>query len=132
MRSEGVSFVVDGHAQERSLLEQVLPIIEPGDLIIDDRNFCTISFLFGIAERKARFMTRQHGRMPWRALGQKRCIGKCETGRVYEQAAILPEHGRESKVRGITVVLKKPTRDDATEIHRLTNVPASKVKAGRA
>jgi len=128
---EDVILCEDGHAQERSLLDQVLPIIEPGDLIIDDRNFCTISFLFGIAERKARFITRQHGRMPWRALGQKRCMGKCETGRVYEQAAILMEHGRESKVRRITVVLKKPTRDGDTDIHLLTNLPASKVKAVR-
>jgi hypothetical protein len=127
---EDVILCEDGHAQERSLLDQVLPIIQPGDLVIDDRNFCTISFLFGIAKRKARFLTRQHGRMPWRALGQKRYIGKCETGRVYEQAAILVEHGSELKVRRITVVLKKPTRDGDTEIHLLTNLSA-KVKAVR-
>lgn len=128
---EDVILCEDGHAQERSLLDQVLPIIAPGDLIIDDRNFCTISFLFGIAERKARFITRQHGRMPWRALGAKRCIGKCATGRVSEQAVILTERGRELQVRRITVVLKKPTRDGDTEIHLLTNLPASKVKAVR-
>jgi hypothetical protein len=128
---EDVILCEDGHAQERSLLDQVLPLIQPDDLLIDDRNFCTIAFLFGIAQRKARFITRQHGRMPWRALGQQRCIGKCDTGRVYEQAAILVEHGRELKVRRITVKLKKPTRDGDTEIHLLTNLPASKVKAVR-
>jgi hypothetical protein len=128
---EDVILCEDGHAQERSLLDQVLPIIQPGDLLIDDRNFCTISFLFGIADRKARFITRQHGRMPWRALGQRRYIGKCQTGRVYEQATILLEHGRELQVRRITVVLKKPTRDGDTEIHLLTNLPVSKVKAVR-
>lgn len=121
----------DGHAQERSLLDQVLPIIQPRDLVIDDRNFCTISFLFGIAQRKARFITRQHGRMPWRALGHKRYVGKCKTGRVYEQAVILVDHGRETKVRRITVMLKKPTRDGDMEIHLLTNLPASTVKAVR-
>jgi hypothetical protein len=120
----------DGHAQERSLLDQVLPVLQPHDLLIDDRNFCTISFLFGITQRQARFITRQHGRMPWRALGQKRYIGKCKTGRVYEQAAILVDHGRELKVRRITVELKKPTRDGDLEIHLLTKL-SSKVKAVR-
>jgi len=121
----------DGHAQERSLLDQVLPIVQPRDLLISDRNFCTISFLFGIAQRKGRFITRQHGRMPWRALGQKPYKGQCKTGRVYEQAAILVERGCELKVRRITVELKKPTRDGDTEIHLFTNLSASKIKALR-
>lgn len=34
----------DGHAQERSLRSQVLPTVEPRDLWIADRNFCTIAF----------------------------------------------------------------------------------------
>jgi hypothetical protein len=123
----------DGHAQERSLLDQVLPILQPADLLIDDRNFCTISFLFGIAQRKASFITRQHGRMPWQSRGHKRYVGKCQTGRVYEQAVVLTnrESGRELHVRRITVKLKKPTRDGDTEIHLLTNLPASQVKPVR-
>ena len=36
----------DGHAQERSLLEEILPMVQPGDLWIDDRNFCTTGFTF--------------------------------------------------------------------------------------
>jgi hypothetical protein len=121
----------DGHAQERSLLDQVLPVVQPRDLLIDDRNFCTIAFLFGIAQRQARFITRQHGRMPWRPLGQKRYVGECQTGWVYERAAILMERGRELKVRRITVELKKPTRDGDTAIHLLTNLALSKAKALR-
>src|SRR3954468_21042980 len=39
----------DGHAQERSLLDQVEATVRPGDLWIADRNFCTTDFLFGIA-----------------------------------------------------------------------------------
>lgn len=131
MLIEDVILCEDGHAQERSLLAQVLPIFQPRDLVIDDRNFCTISFLFGIAQRKARFITRHHGRMPWRALGQQRYMGKCPTGRVYEQAVILEDHGRELKVRRITVKLKKPTRDGDTQIHLLTNLSVSQVKAMR-
>jgi hypothetical protein len=123
----------NGHAQERSLLDRVLPSLQPGDLLIDDRNFCTLSFLFGIAGRQARFITRHHGRMPWRAQGPQRFIGKCKTGRVYEQAVVLtdPESGRVWKVRRITVKLKKPTRDGDSEIHLLTNLPASRVAALR-
>ncbi len=38
----------DGHAQERSLLNQVVPLLEPSDLLIADRNFDMRAFLFGI------------------------------------------------------------------------------------
>jgi len=41
----------DGHAQERSLLADVLPMVREDDLWIADRNFCTTNFLFGIAAR---------------------------------------------------------------------------------
>lgn len=129
---EDVILCEDGHAQERSLLDQVLPLLRPRDLVIDDRNFCTISFLFGIAQRQAQFITRQHGRMPWHSRGHQRYLGKCKTGRVYEQVVVLVDRatGRELKLRRITVKLKKATRDGDTEIHLLTNLPA-KVKAVR-
>ena len=51
----------DGHAQERSLLDQVLETIRPGEVWIADRNFCTTGFLFGIARRGGSFVIRQHG-----------------------------------------------------------------------
>lgn len=116
----------DGHAQERSLLDQVLPAIQPRDLVIDDRNFCTLAFLFGLKRRKAYFITRQHGRMPWESCSKSRYAGRCETGRVYEQAAELrdPETGQVTQVRRITVKLKTPTRDGDLEIHLFTNLPA--------
>ncbi|MES2355923.1 MAG: hypothetical protein V4568_16290 [Pseudomonadota bacterium] len=38
----------DSHAQERSLLDQVIPTIQTGELWIADRNFCTCGFLRGI------------------------------------------------------------------------------------
>ena len=123
----------DGHAQERSLLHQVLPVLQPYDLLIDDRNFCTVAFLFGVAQRKARFVTRQHGRMPWQPRGPKRYVGKTKTGWVYEQKAILVDQvtGRELKLRRITIKLKKPTRDGDYAIHLLTNLVASQVSAQR-
>jgi hypothetical protein len=121
----------DGHAQERSLLGQVLPNLQPRDLVIDDRNFCTVAFLMGMAQRKVGFITRQHARMPYRLQGKKRFVGHCSTGRLYEQPAIVknPETGQEITIRRITVRLKKPTRDGDTEIHLLTNLPVSKANA---
>ena len=41
----------DAHAQERSLIDQVLPGVEPGDLWIADRNFCTTRLVFGTRAR---------------------------------------------------------------------------------
>ena len=38
----------DGHGQERSMLHEVLPAFKARDLLIDDRNFCTLGFLFGL------------------------------------------------------------------------------------
>jgi hypothetical protein len=116
----------DGHAQERSLLDQVLPAIQPRDLVIDDRNFCTLGFLFGLKRKKAYFLTRQHGRMPWESRGKSRSVGRGETGRIYEQPVELrdPETGQVTHVRRITVKLKSPTRDGDMEIHLFTNLPA--------
>jgi len=121
----------DGHAQERSLLSDVLPTIRPRDLLIDDRNFCTLAFLFGVAERRAYFITRQHGRMPWTPVGKPRFIGRSETGHVYEQEIEVrnPATGEAKRLRRVTVKLKKSTRDGDMEIHLLTNLPASRVSA---
>ncbi len=114
----------DGHAQERSLLSQVLPTVEPLDLWIADRNFCTIGFLLGIADRRAYFVIRQHGNLPYTLSGKRKRIGETETGVVYEQSlSICDASGKSLKLRRITVVLHKATRDGDREIHILTNLP---------
>jgi hypothetical protein len=41
----------DGHAQERSLLAQVLQRVEVDQLWIEDRNFCPLSLMFGMDRR---------------------------------------------------------------------------------
>jgi len=114
----------DGHAQERSLVDQI--DVRRGDLFIDDRNFCTLRFLFLLLSRKACFITRQHARMPWTPLGKPRYIGSCGTGRVYEQMIQIrdPETGKTTNIRRIALRLKTPTRDGDMEIHLLTNLPA--------
>ncbi len=50
----------DAHAQERSLLTQVLETVERKDLWIADRNFCTTPFLLGLHSRGAFFVIRRH------------------------------------------------------------------------
>jgi hypothetical protein len=116
----------DGHAQERSLLEAVLKTIRPREVWIADRNFCTTSFLFGIARRRGFFVIRQHAAtlyIDW--TDERRSCGRVETGAVFEQEMQLrDEVGRTMRVRRITVELDQPTRDGETEIHVLTNLPS--------
>jgi len=121
----------DGHAQERSLLPQVLPTVQAGDLWIADRNFCTTGFLFGIAARPAAFLIRQHRQtLHYELLGERRKIGRCPTGMIYEQKVRLTDaQGKTMDVRRVTIELKKPTRDGETEIHLLTNLPAQAANA---
>ncbi len=121
----------DGHAQERSLLEDVLPQVRAGDLWIADRNFCTCQFLFGIRDAQAAFVIRQHGCLKGQLLGQRRSRGRTPTGKVYEQALEITFAGQTRQVRRITVVLDQPTCDGDTEIHLLTNLPAREVTAAQ-
>jgi IS4 transposase len=122
----------DGHAQERSLLDEVVGLVEPGDLWLGDRNFCTTRFVFGIADRGGFFLIRQHAStLTYQLLGKRKSCGKTASGRVYEQAMELsnPATGAALRVRRITVELNEPTRDGETEIHVLTNVPPEKADA---
>ena len=115
----------DGHAQERSLLAEVLSLVGAGEVWIEDRNFCTTDFLFGIRQRRAYFLVRQHaGNVPWGAISGPTPCGRCATGEVYEQSVRLgAEGGREMVCRRIALKLDQPTRDGDTELHILTNLP---------
>ena len=115
----------DGHAQERSLLDQVLPSVRLRDLWIADRNFCTLGFLFGIANRGGRFVIRHHANMPFEAIGKCHSMGRTETGSVFEQKVKItdPKTGRQLTIRCVTVTLDKVTRDGEHTIRILTNLP---------
>ena len=131
MLATDVFLTPDGHAQERSLLGEVVQIVEPRDVWIADRNFCTLGFMFGIAWRLGFFVFRQHGCLKGELIGVRKRCGRIHTGVVYEQKIRLtdPATGRSRVWRRITVELKKPTRDGDRELHLLTNLPASKVSA---
>ncbi len=120
----------DGHAQERSLLGDVVKTVSPGDVWVGDRNFCTRGFLTGIAERDGFFVIREHAGFPWEPLGKEKKIGRTETGVVYEQPVrVVGKDGKEWKFRRIRVVLKKETRDGDTEIGLFTNLSKRSVNA---
>ncbi len=115
----------DGHAQERALLGEVLPLVQAQDAWVADRNFCTTDFLFGLAERQSFFVIRQHAQnLRWRLVGKQRFCGRSETGEVDEQAVELrDENGNILTARRVTIRLDKPARDGDTELHILTNIP---------
>ena len=120
----------DGHAQERSLLALVLATILAGELWIEDRNFCTLGFLFGIERKKAFFLVREHKNLPWQAIGKLRYVGRTQTGEVWEQTVRLEdESGDILFARRVVIKLDEPTRDGETEIALLCNVWDNKVDA---
>jgi hypothetical protein len=127
----------DAYAQERSLLKEVLETVEKNDLWMADRNFCTTDFLFGLRDRDAAFLIRQHGSTLWgkKLLGRPRKMGRCEKGMVYEQL-IEVRNPKESDperqimtLRRITIKLDESTRDGETEIHIVTNLPSEHASA---
>ncbi|NQU32772.1 MAG: IS4 family transposase [Bacteroidetes bacterium] len=121
----------DGHAQERSLLKEVLPSIQRNDVWVGDRNFCIVSFLCGIASSDAFFIIRQHGNLPFELTDTKiKFIGDSPTGKVYEQLVeVVDSEEVKHTFRRITVKLTNETRDGDKEIHILTNLPSEEVTA---
>jgi Transposase DDE domain len=120
----------DGHAQERSLLGQVLPLVSPDDLWMADRNFCTIDFLWGIAARGGYFVMRQHGQLQGTLVGSRTYKGAVDTGKVYEQRIdLVNAQGDTMTLRRMTVALHEPTRDGDAAIHILSNVPRRQASA---
>jgi hypothetical protein len=120
----------DGHAQERSLLPELLERIRAGVVIVADRNFCTSRFFFGLAARRASFVIRRHASTPtWKLRGRRRRVGRIATGMVYEQGMDLHFQGETLAVRRITLRLDRPTESGDTEIHIITNRSAGQATA---
>jgi hypothetical protein len=123
----------DGHAQERSMIAQVLQLVEADQLWIEDRNFCTLGLMFGMARRGAAFVVRQHAQVQGELLGRAKRTGTTRSGPVYEQALLVgdPESGEMMRLRRLTIKLKVPTRDGDTELHILSNVPSGRASAAQ-
>jgi hypothetical protein len=119
----------DGHAQERSLFPEVLETVEAGDLWIGDRNFCTTGLIFGIENKQAAFILRQHQNLPWQETSQLIKEGRIEGGMVFSQRGIIAYEGQELHCRRVVVQLDQPTRDGETSIALLTNLPLSEASS---
>lgn len=120
----------DGHAQERSLTPDLLAHVEAGDCLMADRNFCTTPILFGIAERHAVSVIREHAHLPWSPSGARTAQGRLPTGQVFEEAIVVEgADGAKLPARRITLVLDTPTRDGDSELHIVTTIPAERASA---
>jgi len=114
----------DGHANQKPLYVLLLDQVQRGQCWIGDRDYSTMEFMFGIKQRKAYFIIRQHGSVKGKLVGRRRRVGETETGTVYEQSIQLTNDvGEIFTMRRITVELNTKTRDGDTEIHLLTNLP---------
>jgi IS4 transposase len=114
----------NGHAQERSLFGPLLNTVQARDLWIEDRNFCTRDFLCEIDNRDAFFITREHQGLPFEIVSPLRSCGRTATGHVAQQRVwVRDTQGRKHSFRRLRIKLNKATRDGATIIHILTNLP---------
>jgi Transposase DDE domain len=119
----------DGHAQERSLLQPIIAAAGPSDVYIADRNFCTLGFLFGLANREAHFVIRQHAHLPIESCGTLRRRGRTDSGEVFEQPVTLRMGEATLAARRVVIRLDVATRDGDTEMAIITDLPPS-VSAG--
>ena len=104
-------------------MKSILNTLERNDLIVADRNFCVLSFLFGISTGAGYFAIRQHKSMPYKSLSDIVFVGDTDTGKVYEEKVKLTYDGEELEARRIIVRLTKPTRDGEFEISIFSNLP---------
>ena len=118
----------DAYTSERSLFPDVLALVNPNDLWLADRNFCTIDYLEGIAEKKAFFLIRHHAGSKLQPLGKRKACGSNASGKIYEQNVRVGGW----ECRCIVVSLHEPLRDGSTALRLLTNVSAKRLNAKRA
>lgn len=118
-----VFLIQDGHAQERSVLDEVLQTVESNDLWIADRNFCTKDFLMGIGQANGFFVVRQHGGLLGTEVGMGSAEVQVEGGKVSEVEYRLSQGETGLGVRRITLALSEETRDRDKVIQLLTNLP---------
>jgi hypothetical protein len=114
----------DGHAQERSLVDPILDLVQKDSLWVADRNFCFQRFLLGIAQKLGFFVIREHAGLNYKVSSKLRKQGWSESGEILEQTIVIAEEdGTKHRVRRIVVQLKKATEDGDWELALLTNLP---------
>jgi hypothetical protein len=122
----------DGHAQERSLLGQVLETVHASDLWLQDRNVCPCAFLCGIDSRGAGCITRQHAGLPCEVITTLRPVGRIETGQVAApRVQVWDAQGQAHLCRRLRVKPDQATRAGERVLYRLTNLPLRQASATR-
>jgi hypothetical protein len=121
--------IEDGHAQERTALDEVIQTVEARDLWVADRNFCTHKLMYELAGRNAAFVIRHHKNVVG-TVSARRLVGETERGRIYECTMRLEAyHGKTLTLRRIEIELFEPTRDGETSVALLTNLPVDAADA---
>jgi hypothetical protein len=115
----------DAYTSERTLYADILALVEPQDLWLADRNFCTDAYLSGIQARDAFFLIRHHAGTKLHPLGRETSGRRHPDGILSEQ----PVRVGCLECRCIILRLKRPLRDGTTEIRLLTNVPRRRLSA---
>jgi hypothetical protein len=119
----------DAHAQERALIGRVLPLVQKGDVWVEDGTFCTTDYLRGVARRRACFVVRRHGNLTVQPQGEFGPEFETDTGWLSQRRVWVCRDGqRLLQARLVRVRLKQPTEDGDTFVEILTNLPA-RVKA---
>jgi hypothetical protein len=122
---EDVVVCEDGHASQKPLFVKLLEKVQRRQCWIVDSDGSTYDFMFGVAQRKAYFLLRQHGSLHGEPVGKRRRPGCIDTGVVYEQQLrVTRTDGCSMLVRRITIELNEPTRTGDMEIHLLTSLPS--------
>jgi IS4 transposase len=122
----------DAYTQERALIDQVLPGVEPQDLWIGDRNLCTTRLIFGVHARGGSFLVRQHqSTLYWSEVTPWEAMGRAESGTVSEQTIQVedPASGGTMQLRRIRLDLDRPTREKETTLFLLTDLPRERAGA---
>jgi len=118
-----VFLIRDSHAQERSVLDEVLLTVETKALLKAERNFCTKDFLKGIVKGNGFYVVHQHGGLLGTDVGIGSAEVQVEGGKVSEGDDRLSQGETGFGVRRITLVLSEETRDRDKLMYLLTNLP---------
>lgn len=114
----------NGHANERGLIDRVLPKVEAGQCWVADRNYSVRPFLFGLADRDAYFVVRHHPQLAGEPAGKSKKVGRVEGATLHEQLLrVTTKSGDALTMRRLTLRLDQQTRFGEDELHLLTNLP---------
>ena len=119
----------DGHAQERSLLDDVLETICVDDLWIEDRNFCTTGFIVGVVLKGGHILVRQHKGLPAEYIGQLEYVGEDASGKVYHRQVRVQTEEAGVQLRQVVLRLNEPTQDGEMEVSLICSVPEDKASS---